>query len=298
MSKPDDGPGTIGTTPIEQRLRAALVARTDQIEQRDLRPAAVPGARTHPERSRAPRRILGAVAAAAVMVTAATGVQLLNRSQDASPPASVAANSQPTVTFSTRTETIDGAVLTYPVAQAHGGAADVAARIDTALNGRIDDLIGSFRSRSGDLDPAPEQLMLEITPATTGSWRQFLSVRFDVLENFGGAHPANSSSAVVINSRDGSLVGAEQVFSDVAGADQLMRTSIAQAAGPSVNTDEVGALSMQPGPDGGTGALAWYPAADGLHWVVDRGAIAAEAVGQPTAVVPWTQLGALLRAPA
>jgi hypothetical protein len=61
-----------------------------------------------------------------------------------------------------------------------------------------------------------------------------------------------------------------------------------------VDAEAVTTLSMRPGTDGTTSPLTWYPAPDGLHWVVDRGAIAAEAADQPSTVLAWSKLSALL----
>jgi hypothetical protein len=235
------------------------------------------------------------MAAAAVMVAAAAGVQVLNRSQHSEvTPSRVETPLELTVTA--RTTTIDDrASATYPVATASGGAPKVAPRAATELDNRVNDLIQSFRTRVGQQDQAAQHLALLITPETSGIWRHFLSIRLDVLEDFGGAHPSNSSAAVVIDIRSGAAIGAEQVFTDVEGADQLMRASIRRAAGPSVDAEAVATLSMRPGTDGTTSPLTWYSAPDGLHWVVDRGAIAAEAAGQPSTVLPWNQLSALLQ---
>ena len=51
---------------------------------------------------------------------------------------------------------------------------------------------------------------------------------------------------------------------------------------------------MIPGPSGRTAPLTWYPTEEGLTWVVDRGAIASDAQGEPTATVPWSGLGTAL----
>jgi len=292
MTGPNDHRSpTMDSNPIEQRLRAALAARADQFQDHDLRPAQAPRTqhlRVAPAR---PRRLLVTVAAAAVMVSAAAGIQVLNHSQHADQAPSVRVDTPPVLTFTTRTETIaDRATLTYPVASVSGGAPGVDARIGTVLNGRVEDLVQSFRTRIDQQDPAAQPLMLQITPENPGVWRQFLSVRLDVLEDFGGAHPSNSAAAVVIDSRSGAAVGAEQVVPDVESVDRLMQASIQRAAGPTVDAAAVATLSMRPGQDGTTAPLAWYPAPDGLHWVVDRGAIAAEAAGTPSTVLAWNRL--------
>ena len=51
---------------------------------------------------------------------------------------------------------------------------------------------------------------------------------------------------------------------------------------------------MIPGPSGRTAPLTWYPTEEGLAWVVDRGAIASDAQGEPTATVHWSGLGTAL----
>jgi len=53
----------------------------------------------------------------------------------------------------------------------------------------------------------------------------------------------------------------------------------------------VAMLSMLAGREGTTDPLAWYPAPDGLHWLVDRCAVAACTAGQPAAVLPWDSVG-------
>jgi hypothetical protein len=74
-----------------------------------------------------------------------------------------------------------------------------------------------------------------------------------------------------------------------------MRKAIRVATFPQpAAREDLATLSMTPQKNGLTGPLTWYPTSAGLHWVVDRGAVASDAQGQPTATVPWATLKSLL----
>jgi hypothetical protein len=293
----------VNTEHTEQRLRAALAARVEQIQEQDLRPASLPG--TAP-RGRASRTRRGAAwrqpvlvmgAAAAVIVVSAVAVDVVGRNRD-SGPATVTSSAPASVRFITRSQTLAGttADATYPVPEVTGGAPGVAARADEALTRRVDELVEAFRTQVLAPEMPTENLLLEVTADTVETWRQYLSVRFDQIANFGGARPTNSSAAVVIDTRTGSAVTADQVFTDIEAVDRLMRQQITTEVGAGAYPDAIATLTMRPGTSAGTAPLTWYPASDGLHWVVDRDAIAAGAIGQPDAVLPWSQLTRFVRA--
>src|SRR5690348_2544138 len=108
MTGPDDHrTPTMDSNPMEQRLRAALAARAEQFQEHDLRPAAAPRTRVHRPAPARPRRLVAVMAAAAVMVGAAVGIQALNGSQHADLTPSVRVDTPPTLSFATRTATVD-----------------------------------------------------------------------------------------------------------------------------------------------------------------------------------------------
>jgi hypothetical protein len=286
----------------EQLLRAALAARAEQVTERELRPgqAPVPQQRQPAWRS---RPLVAMAAAAAVMVVFAVGVDLAGR-QTGEGPSTVTPAEPLTVGFTSQEEILPGgATVAYPQPQVTGGAPGIAARARTLLSERVEALVARFRSQVGDQGQsgAPEAevpMSLTIEPAPVLSWRQYVSVRLDVITNLGGARPSNSSSAVVLGVTSGAQVQADEIFTDVDAVDRLMRERIAESAGPLRYADEVARLSMRPGTDGSTEPLAWYVGPEGLHWVVDRDAIAAGAVGQPEALLPWSALAGLMARPA
>lgn len=285
------------TLEVEQRLRAALAARAGQVGPQDLRPANPPGLR-EARAVRRSRRLALALAAPATLAVVIGAWVVVDRPAH-NLPGVVSGSSHAalplTMTASSRTSAVTGtnALVTYPVPVMSGGQPAAARRAETVLTEVIDGRLAGFRTTVGTGEPADNPPTLEITVGVVARWRNYLSVRFDQIADYGGAHPDNTAAAVVIDTDTGSSVGPARLFTDVGAVDQLMREAISQAAGPSVDATGVRGLTMTPGAGGSTRPLAWYPAADGLHWVVDRCAIAACAVTQPAAVLPWDRLAAL-----
>jgi hypothetical protein len=116
-----------------------------------------------------------------------------------------------------------------------------------------------------------------------------------VVDDFGGAVPSNTSTAVVIDKRTGSAVAAADLFTDVDAVDATMRTAIRHATEPMpAEPGDLASLTTAAAADDLTTPLTWYPTDAGLHWVVDRGAVASDAQGEPAATVPWSGLDGLV----
>ena len=95
----------------------------------------------------------------------------------------------------------------------------------------------------------------------------------------------------------GHAVRATDLFDDVPAVDRIMRRAIQRATEPAPATSEdLASLSMDDTASGLTSPLTWYPTKAGLHWVVDRGAVASDAQGEPAATVPWTRLAGQITA--
>ncbi|HKS99096.1 MAG TPA: hypothetical protein VJT31_06140 [Rugosimonospora sp.] len=288
---------------VEQRLRAALAARADQVAPEDLRPAQVPG--THTERGTAPRqRALIAIAVPVVLATVflfgvgAWALRARSAPQGQAELATEPATPPLTVRVTAQTGTVSGtaAALTYPVPHASGGSAGVAQRVDTLFSDRVDSLVTAYRTQAANESLAQSSgYTLEITTGAVETWGRYLSVRLDEVADYGGVTPDNTSTALVVDTDSGTTVVAADLFTNVDAVDRQMRAALSQAIGSMVDTAELAQLSMRPGKDGSTTPLAWYPAADGLHWVVDRCAVAPCPLDQPAAVLPWSQLSTLTR---
>lgn len=307
------------TRRVEERLQAALAARAEQVKPEDMRPAALPHAPAT-RTARRPQRLLLALAApatltlvlavtigvwclagrspdavaspppatatAAPQLSAATGVAV--PPSDGGPATSGAATVAPvSVTASPRTTTVPGTSgrAIYPAFAVSGGTPPVTDRIHQLITGHVTGLIDAYRHRAG-------LRTLQITAGAIARWDHYLSVRLDTIDDLGGPHGKNTTTtALVINTRTGSPAAAGDLFTDVAAVDELMRSAISHRAGPKDST-QVGKLTMRSGAAAG---LSWYPAADGLHWVLDRCLYPHCAAGQPQAVVAWRQLTALVK---
>ena len=190
------------------------------------------------------------------------------------------------MTASPRTGIVPGttARLTYPVFAVSGGIGATQDEIQQLLATRVTGLVDGYRSREG--------LRTARITATIGRWEGYLSVRLDVVADFGGAHGDDSTTALVVDTRTGAAAAPTDLFTDVGAVDDIMRSTIGGqpgVAGPA----EVGQLTMRAGAPGG---LAWYVDADGLHWVLDQCADTPCTAGQPEAVVAWPRLAALVKA--
>jgi hypothetical protein len=134
-----------------------------------------------------------------------------------------------------------------------------------------------------------------ITVRSDAQWGHTVSIVLDVVDDFGGAVPSNTSTAVVIDKRTGHAVSAADLFTDVDSVDAVMRTAIRDATRPMpARPRDLAPLTMNAETSDLTTPLTWYPTAAGLHWVVDRGAVASDAQGEPRATVPWSRLAGLV----
>ncbi len=311
---------------LETLLRAALTARTEQITEAHLgapRPLAelldarhsgttpTPKHRhVHHLRWAAPATIL--VAAAAVSVLALGGPSL----PAGAPPETVATatplgpieyvvnftggateSQKLTLSFTPHMIPIDGtkATSTYPLVVVSGGDKALNRAVMDAVNTRLVARINRYRTQLESLGLTKEPLSQTITVRTDAQWGHDVSIVFDEIDDFGGAVPSNSSTAVILDKRTGLAVQASDLFTDVPEVDKIMRKAIQVATLPQpAAREDLATLSMTPQKNGLTGPLTWYPTSTGLHWVVDRGAVASDAQGQPTATVPWATLKSLL----
>jgi len=306
------------TRRVEQRLREALAARADQVRPEDLRPAPVPptpAART----AHRPHRFLLALAAPAaltVVLAITVGSWVLARQPSdggpapAYPPQAAGAptsaepdTAEPSievqglpsesdtvapviVTAAPRTTTVPGTSrrATVPAFTVSGGTTDTADRIRRLLSKHVTGLVDGYRNRA-------DLRTLQITAAAIEPWEDYLSVRLDTTDDFGGPHGTDTTTALVMDTRTGSPATAGDLFTDITAVDEIMRTALAGRPGPDRPT-EIDELTMR----SGTGiAPVWYPADDGLHWVLDECAHTPCVTGPAEAIVAWPELAAHLR---
>jgi hypothetical protein len=293
----------------QRRMHSALESRGKRSQDHAI-PAGTPSGRAGEWPGKG-RRVLAVGLAATAMIVGTVTVDVMSQSWrgDTTAAASAASSAQTapaadpvSVRFATETQIVTGkARATYPVPEVIGGASGVAARVDKALTRQVRALVKSFRAQAREPGMPADNLFLEVTADTAGTWHQYLSVRFDVIANLGGAHPSKSAAAVVIDTESGKAVSADEVFTDIDTVDRLMRPRITAAAGAGgTYPDAIAKLTMRPNEDnrGGTAPLAWYLAPEGLHWVVDQGAAAVSPLGNLEAVAPWSELRvALLPSP-
>jgi hypothetical protein len=303
---------------IATLLSAALVERTAQVTEDDLRPSLAPSVGgTGPQptrisriaRSRWLRPIVtsGAVAAVAASVLVATYVGPDSTGpgrptpSDVDPAAYVVTftggateDEELTVSFAQHQETVDGtaATTTYPSATVTGGSSEIGQTIEDAVTTQVAAEIDAYGRQLVNLGESARQVTQTITVRSHSQWGHIVAIVLDVINDFGGAVPSNSSTSVVIDRRTGDAIAADDLFTDVGAVDATMRTALRKATRPAPATPEaLASLTMVPGPSGLTTPLTWYPTEQGLTWVVDRGAIASDAQGEPTATVPWSGLG-------
>lgn len=301
-----------------QRLTAALVARTSQVDEDDLRPAApridvdAQVLRFRTTRRVAQSRWLRPVASAAAIAAVAGAVVLGNGLQGSESPSrpdtsqvayvvrfngGTSGGDHLEMSFTPHERPIDGtaARTSYPLVNVSGGSTALERHLMDAVNQRIVAEIDDYRGRLTSLGVQKRPLTQTITVRSDAQWGHTVSIVLDVVDDFGGAVPSNTSTAVVIDKRTGNAVAATDLFNDVEAANAVMRTAIRQAAQPMPATRrDVAALTMDAAAGHLTTPLTWYPTSAGLHWVVDRGAVASDAQGEPAATVPWSRLDALV----
>ena len=309
---------------IEDLLTSALTARSEQIDQDDLH--AYPPLREPQRRSDrlAPVRRIGSsrwvrplpiaamVATAAAFAFAVGAVPSIPGSgPDTSTPGltdvayvvrfdgGASGDAHLKASFTPHTVDIDGTKATsnYPLINVTGGTAKLEKQVMDAANAKIVAEVDGYRRQLRNLGLTSQPLTQTITVRSDAQWEHSVSIVFDVVNDFGGAVPTNTSTAAVIDKRTGHAVSATDLFTDVPAVDRIMRRAIQRATEPAPATSEaVASLSMDDTATGLTSPLTWYPTKDGLHWVVDRGAVASDAQGEPAATVSWTRLAGEIKA--
>ena len=306
---------------LEDLLASALTARTEQIDHDDLH-AYSPLAEPQPRRDRlAPVRRIGSsrwvrplpvaamVATAAAFAVAIGGVPSIpgGSSPDTTPVAYVVRfDGGPTgdahlkASFTPHNVPIDGgtkATSTYPLVVVTGGTPRLEKQVMDAANAKIVAEVNAYRKQLRTLGLTSRKLSQSITVRSDAQAGHAVSIVFDVVNDFGGAVPTTTSTAAVIDKRTGRTVRATDLFADVPAADRIMRRAIQRATEPAPATSEdLAALSMDDTATGLTSPLTWYPTKAGLRWVVDRGAVASDAQGEPAATVSWSRLAGQIRA--
>ena len=305
---------------IEDLLTSALTARSEQINHDDLRtyePLEEPQRRSDrfaPVRRIGSSRWVRPLPVAAIVATAAAfaiaigGVPSIPGSSDPGTSTPGLTDVAYVVTFDGGTHEdirlkasftphdvpIDGgtnATSTYPLVVVTGGTPKLEKQVMDAANAKIVAEIDAYRRQLRALGLTSRKLSQTITVRSDAQAGHAVSIVFDIVNDFGGAVPTNTSTAAVIDKRTGHAVRATDLFTDVPAVDRIMRRAIQQATEPAPATAaDLAPLSMGDTATGLTSPLTWYPTKAGLRWVIDRGAVASDAQGEPTATVPWTRL--------
>ena len=310
---------------IEDLLTSALTARSEQIDHDDLRtyePLEEPQRRSDrfaPVRSIGSSRWVRPLPVAAMVATAAAfavaigGVPSIPGSSDpgtSTPGLKDVAyvvkfdggaheDVRLKASFTPHSVPIDGTKATsnYPLIVVTGGTPKLEKRVMDAANAKLVAEIDAYRKQLRALGLTSHKLHQTITVRSDAQAGHAVSIVFDIVNDFGGAVPTNTSTAAVIDKRTGHAVRATDLFNDVAAVDRIMRRAIQQATDPApATTEDLASLSMGDTATGLTSPLTWYPTKAGLRWVVDRGAVASDAQGEPTATVPWTRLAGQIAA--
>jgi len=305
---------------IEALLASALTTRSEQIDHDDLH-AYAPPAEPQPRRDRlAPVRRIGSsrwvrplpvaamVATAAAFAIAIGGVSIPGTSSPDTAPAAYVVrfdggpggDTHLKASFTPHEVPIDGgtkATSTYPLVVVTGGTPKLEKQVMEAANAKIVAEINAYRKQLHTLGLTSRRLTQTITVRSDAQAGHAVSIVLDVVNDFGGAVPTTTSTAAVIDKRTGHAVRATDLFADVPAADRIMRRAIQRATEPAPATaEDLAALSMDDTATGLTSPLTWYPTKAGLRWVVDRGAVASDAQGEPAATVSWTRLAGQIRA--
>ena len=177
----------------------------------------------------------------------------------------------------------------------------VADRVSPVVNEEIQEAVTAFKNRIQDADPGwPEPLRLDVV-AQPGGWRQFTTIRleetsvvgWDRSESAAGL-PIVEYAALVFDTRTGERVLPTDLFTDVDKVTARVRTALVATHPDKVTADQLAALSLQPSEAGSTTPLSCDPTADGLHCLVDDGALTPDYPGALEATVPWNQLSDVL----
>lgn len=306
----DDSGGAGGTERVERALRAMLDAEAERIQEYDLRPATAfpPTVERRWGRTRGVVAVLGAAAATAGLLV---GVRVLTAPPPAGPSAdggTEVATRQPeparlAILPDSRTTrlTKPAATVTVPVLSIQSDNQKVADSVSQVVNEEIQTAVTAFKNRVQDADPGwPQPLRLDVV-ASAESWQPFVTVRLDETSVVGWDSesrpglPIVEYAALVFDTRTGERVLPTDLFTDVDRASAVVRSALLDAHRKDrVTADQLAQLSLEPSEAGSTTPLSCYPLEDGLHCLVDDGALTPDYPGRLEATVPWDRLAGLL----
>jgi hypothetical protein len=301
------------TTGLEEALRVMLAAEARQLQERDHRRLAQRRA-ARPGVPRRARRVVASAGAAAVAAGILVGAQALGVTEGMGRlqlgPATADAAPEPalSIVFGSRTTTLPNlaATVTVPVPRVSGVHPEAARRVSGAIGDHLAEARRAFRSRITDpavvaVRPAATDLTQEVT-ATTVTWKQFVTARFDDTETGAlvtavgsGARTLSKHSALVFDAETGVRVLPPDLFTDLGSVEAAVRSELASQNAGHVKAGQLASLSLKPSAAGTTTPLTCYPAPDGLRCAVDDGVLTPGYAGPLEGTVPWQQLSALLQ---
>jgi hypothetical protein len=297
-------PGTNQPDSLEESLRAMLAAEAQRLQAGDLRPPAVFPPIRPAGRSRL-RAVTAMAGAAAATVGLLVGIRhaVTPYAAPATSPAAVATTqgdrAPVSVSFTTRTTRLPKpATLVVPVASVHAADPAVAQRVSQAIQAEVASQISDYQNMIQQARPGwPQPLSLHVT-ASTATWKDYLTVRFDMVAVIGQDRsesapglPTAGYSALVFDTRTGARVLPPQLFRDLGQTAAIVRAALLAAhPGGRVTAEQLQFLSLQPSGAGTTTPLTCYPTEPGLHCLVDDGARTPDFQGRLEATVPWSDL--------
>jgi len=101
-------------------------------------------------------------------------------------------------------------------------------------------------------------------------------------------------AALVFDTRTGERVLPTDLFTDVDKVTAVVRAALVATHPDKVTADQLASLSLQPSEAGSTTPLSCDPTDDGLHCLVDDGALTPGYQGRLEATVPWNRLTGFL----
>jgi hypothetical protein len=183
------------------------------------------------------------------------------------------------------------ATATYPLIAVSGAGPGLRHRLAETVNCRIGVLMDRYRNQLVSRHQTGAPLTQTITVRSDAQWGHTVSIVFTDEESFADRAPRIAITAVVIDTRTGRSIAPADLFTDINAVDGLMRKAIRAKSPPNDATvARVASLTMRPGKDGTSSPLTWYPTADGLRWIVDRGAITSKVKGELAVTVAWPTL--------
>jgi hypothetical protein len=195
------------------------------------------------------------------------------------------AGTRPELHIEHRTATQPSYTYELQVPTVVGLPTDIAKSIDDELSKVVDSYVADFVKA---VDPKFGQAKMQLSVTAPAVLDGYFSVRYDVFEDFNGAHPISRVTARTFDTSDGTSQSLEQQAGGVNHrahlyeliADALHST---YASNPDFDSKQstIADLSL-------ADLSGWYPTSAGVHLAFDQGAISSMSAGVVEVIVPVT----------